>query len=134
MFLKNYFLNSLTLTSRSTSVKFISFVLICSLLFSIPIGHSSPENFDQPFKYKLLCAGAEFLNQVGHVLEFFNVGVTRLDLTRLSYHYTVGVFNIRYFSFYKLIKAYGHLFFIINYSSIFSIIKYILNSLLTVPA
>lgn len=29
------------------------------------------------------------------MLEFFNLGITRLDLTRLSYHYTVGVFNIR---------------------------------------
>ncbi len=78
----------------TNTLKCIAAIIALSFVINM-IGHSLPPDFNQPIKYRFICAGAEFLNYIGHVFEFFCLGLTRLDITRLSYHYTVGVFNIR---------------------------------------
>ncbi len=80
--------------ATSNTLKCIAAIIALSFVINM-IGHNLPENFNQPMKYRFICAGAEFLNYIGHILEFCCVGFTRLDVTRFSYHYTVGVFNIR---------------------------------------
>jgi acetyl esterase/lipase len=66
--------------------------LVCFI--AIYLSEPLPADFPQPIKYKLICLGADSLYYVGHFLEKFGI-MHRINVTRLAYHISMGIFNVR---------------------------------------
>jgi hypothetical protein len=77
----------------SKSIK-ISVALVVLSLIAVAVYQPLPDDFEQPWKYRIVCFGAVLLKYVGHALEYVELS-HRLNLTRFAYHWSIGAFNIR---------------------------------------
>ncbi|RNA00998.1 arylacetamide deacetylase-like 4 [Brachionus plicatilis] len=68
-------------------------ILFTGCLFQL-INQPLPDDFEQPWKYRLICFGAELSNILGYFTEKIGI-LHRVNVTRFSYHISVGSFNIR---------------------------------------
>lgn len=82
------------ITSKVLSKKILLSSIIIALLFNYITYKELPDDFEQPIKYRLLSFGSDMLSYVGKFVEYFEIG-NRIHLTRLAYHFTVGLFNVR---------------------------------------
>ena len=78
-------------SSKSLRIAVTLFIIGC--VFN-KLNQPLPDDFEQPWKYRLICFGAEMANHLGHYLESFGL-VHRVNITRFSYHFAIGAFNIR---------------------------------------
>ncbi|CAF0705640.1 unnamed protein product [Brachionus calyciflorus] len=72
----------------------IAIALLAAGFIFQTINQPLPEDFEQPWKYRLVCFGAELSNIFGYVTEQLGI-LHRVNVTRYSYHFAVGAFNIR---------------------------------------
>lgn len=78
---------------KSKTTKLAFFVIVAGLVFQL-INQPLPDDFEQPWKYRLICFGAELSNILGYFTEQIGL-LHRVNVTRYSYHFSVGAFNIR---------------------------------------